>query len=76
MRTKHYDKAFKEQAVKLSNQRGNINSVARELGISGSQLSKWRIEYEKFGGNSFHGRGNERLNLLYGKCLVFHCKVI
>ena len=61
MGTKHYDKAFKEQAVKLSNQRGNINSVARELGISGSQLSKWCIEYDKFGGNSFPWRGNERL---------------
>ena len=61
MGTKHYDKVFKEQAVKLSNQRGNVNSVARELGISGSQLSKWCKDYDKFGSSSFPGRGNERL---------------
>jgi len=61
MGTKHYDKSFKEQAVKLSNERGNVNSVAHELGISGSQLSKWCKDYAKFRGNSFPGRGNERL---------------
>ena len=60
MGTKHYDKAFKEQAVKLSNQRGNVNSAARELCISGCQLSKWCKDYDKFKFSSFPWRGNER----------------
>ena len=34
MGNKHYDKAFKERAVELSKKRGNINQVARELGVS------------------------------------------
>lgn len=61
MGVKHYDKSFKEEAVKLSEQRGNINAVARELGISHSQLSKWCRDHAKFGINSFPGRGIERL---------------
>lgn len=61
MGIKHYDKQFKEQAVKLSNQRGNISQVARELGISSSQLSKWRREQAQYKEKSFQGRGVERL---------------
>lgn len=61
MGIKHYDKAFKEQAVQLSHQRGNISAVARELGISSSQLSKWCREQETYKTNSFPGRGIERL---------------
>lgn len=38
MGTRHYDKAVNEQAIKLINQRGSVNSVAEELWISGSQL--------------------------------------
>ncbi len=40
MGIKYYDKAFKGQAVCLSKERGCVNAVARELGISSSQLSK------------------------------------
>lgn len=61
MGVKHYDKQFKEQAVKLSQQRGNISEVARELGISGSQLTKWRKDFHVYGEHSFPGRGTERL---------------
>lgn len=61
MGIKHYDRQFKEQAVKLSRQRGNISAVARELGISSSQLSKWCTEQEAYKNNSFPGRGIERL---------------
>ena len=61
MGNKHYDKAFKERAVELSKKRGNINGVARELGISGSQRSKWRRAYEQYGKNSFPGHGIEQL---------------
>ncbi len=34
MGRKHYDKAFKENAVKLSKQRKNQAELAKELGIS------------------------------------------
>ncbi|MEG0788701.1 MAG: transposase [Alistipes sp.] len=61
MGVKHYDKAFKERAVKLSIQRGNISQVAKEIGVSDSQLSKWRKSFEEFGSNSFPGRGVERM---------------
>ena len=57
----NYDKSFKERAVKLSYQRGSLLSAAKELGISYSTLGKWRKDYEKYGNNSFPGRGNERL---------------
>lgn len=61
MERKNYDKAFKEQAVKLSYQRNNIKAVSRELGVSSSQLIKWRKDFTEFGDNSFPGRGKERL---------------
>ena len=35
--------------------------AARELGISDSQLSKWRKEFTQYDENSFPGKGNERL---------------
>jgi transposase len=61
MGIKHYDKQFKERAVKLSKERDNISAVSRELGISSSQLTKWRKDYHVYGTNSFPGRGVERL---------------
>ena len=61
MGTRHYDKAFKENAVKLSYERSNQGVLAKELGISKSQLSKWRKESEEYGKSSFSGRGVERL---------------
>jgi len=61
MGTRHYDKAFKDNAVKLSYERSNHSTLAKELGVSKSQLSKWRKEYEEYGKSSFSGRGVERL---------------
>ncbi|MFR9611555.1 MAG: transposase, partial [Rikenellaceae bacterium] len=61
MGVKHYDKQFKERAVKLSYQRSSISQAARELGVSDSQLSKWRKDYAEYGESSFPGRGVERL---------------
>ncbi len=61
MTQKRYDRAFKERAVKMSYERGNILQVAKELGISDSQLHKWRKEFQRYGADSFPGRGTERL---------------
>ena len=52
-RMKFYEKSFKARAVKLSNQRGSISIVAKELSVSNSTLGKWCREYENHGNNSF-----------------------
>ncbi|WP_264536653.1 IS3 family transposase [Flavobacterium sp. N1736] len=59
-----YDKIFKEKAVQLSYKKGSIIQVENELEISGSLICKWRQQYEKFGIDSFCGKGNgyQRLN--------------
>jgi len=41
-----YEDHFKEQAVRLSFERGEISSVERELGINRTSLGKWRKKYE------------------------------
>jgi len=41
----HYDHKFKENAVKLSYQRDNINDLARELGIRSELVYRWRREW-------------------------------
>ncbi len=46
-RQKHYSKAFKEKAVKLSYQRDNIKDLADELGIKVQNLYRWRLSEEK-----------------------------
>ena len=61
MGRKHYDKSFKERAVKLTYQRGSIVATAKELGVASSALGKWRKDYESYGSNSFPGKGNDRL---------------
>ena len=61
MGTRHYDKAFKENTVKLSYERSNQGVLAKKLDISKSQLSKWRKESEEYGKSSFSDHGIERL---------------
>ena len=53
----HYDKAFKENAVKLSLERKNASELAHELGISPALLYRWCKEYQKRGESSFPGNG-------------------
>ena len=53
----HYDKAFKENAVKLSLERKNVSDLAHELGISPALLYRWRKEYQERGESSFPGNG-------------------
>jgi len=59
---KIYDRNFKEKAIKLSYERGNISQVEKELEITRSLLTRWRQEFQKFGKVSFLGKGNIRLN--------------
>jgi transposase len=44
---RQYSKEFKEKAVSLSYQRGNISELADELGISVSRIYKWRTQERK-----------------------------
>jgi len=53
-----YDREFKESAVKLSNQRDDIRTLAMELGITTKLLYSWRSESRKKGRESFPGKGN------------------
>ena len=58
-----YDRTFKENAVKLTYERGKHQTkvVAGELGITAKILSRWRQEFQKFGTGSFCGTGYLRL---------------
>ena len=61
MGRKVFDKAFKENAVKLSRPRKNQSDLAKELGISRFLLNKWIKESDEYSVASFPGRGIERL---------------
>lgn len=57
----HYDRIFKGNAVKLSCERKNISELARELGISGRLIYRWRKESTHYGSGSFPGNGNQKM---------------
>jgi|SRR5574344_379531 transposase len=58
----HYDKAFKENAVKLSLERKNVSGLAQELGIEPVMLYRWRKEFQNNGPLSFPGNGVQALS--------------
>jgi transposase-like protein len=57
-----YDRTFKEQAVKLANERGNTSEVARELGVSDRNLHRWRKELEELKAVNFQVKTTSRLS--------------
>jgi len=59
---KHYDKAFKENAVKLSFERKNVSELAHELGVEPLLLYRWRKEYQEKGSLSFPGNGVQSIS--------------
>ena len=58
----HFDKAFKENAVKLSLERKNVSELAQELGIAPFLLYRWRKEFQQKGEASFPGHGVQSLS--------------
>ena len=58
----HFDKAFKENAVKLSLKRKNVSELAQELGIASYLLYRWRKEFLQKGKASFPGNGVHSLS--------------
>ena len=57
-----YEKAFKENAVKLSRDRKNVSELAYELGIEPFLLYRWRKEFQENGESAFSGKGNAILS--------------
>jgi len=60
-KSRHYTEEFKLKAVKLSQLNGNINQTSRDLDIPYSVLQRWKKEHEKYGANSFPGKGKPKL---------------
>lgn len=58
---KTYSKEFKIKAVELSNVRGNVQEIARELGINAEFIYRWRREVGINPSAAFSGNGNKQL---------------
>lgn len=58
---KVYSKEFKQKAVELSNVRGNVAEVARELGVNPEFLYRWRREIGMHHQEAFGGNGKKQL---------------
>lgn len=54
-----YDKGFKEEAVKLSNEVG-VKQAAAQLGVSYYTLAEWRHKRKAYGDHAFVGSGIRR----------------
>ena len=59
-RRKVYEKSFKEEAIKLSDQIG-VKKQRHSWGYHTNTLSGWRNNREKYGCNAFCGSGHKRL---------------
>lgn len=55
-----FTKEFKQQAVELAQQSGNVLQTARDLGVDQSNLRKWVDIFEKGEKTPFPGSGNSR----------------
>jgi len=58
-RRKNYTREFKREAVSLVTEQGyRVSEAARNLGIHGSLLRRWRSQLEKEGKDAFPGKGH------------------
>ena len=56
-----YSREFKEQALELMNSsEKSVRELAEELGVTASQLYRWRRDKEREGDQAFRGNGNAR----------------
>lgn len=58
---KTYDKTFKQKAVELSNVRGNVQEIARELDIRAELIYRWRRALYNNDALAFSGNGHKQL---------------
>jgi transposase len=57
-RRRSFDRAFKEEAVRLVTEGGRrVSEVARELGINANQLHRWKRQFTEAGDRAFPGKG-------------------
>lgn len=56
-----YEKSFKEEAVKLSDEIG-VKSAAAKLGIPYYTLSGWRNNRKEYGSDTYVGSGHKRMS--------------
>ena len=56
-----YEKSFKEQAVKLSDEIG-VKAAANQLGIPYYTLSTWRKQRKKYATDTYVGSGHKRIS--------------
>lgn len=61
MKRTSYIKDFKIKAVELSEVRGNVQEVARELGVRAELIYRWRREFQNKPDLAFSGRGVKQL---------------
>lgn len=57
---KQYTAEFKQEAVRLAQELGNVAQAARELGIHESMLHRWKHELAEHGDEAYPGHGNLR----------------
>jgi transposase len=61
MNRKKYDREFKLNAIKLSEEsKMKARDLEKELGIGSGCLSHWKKEFEKENGDAFPGNGNPK----------------
>jgi len=58
MKRNSYTPQFKQEAVRLAEERGNKSAVARELGIHRNMIDRWKEELETAADQAFPGNGN------------------
>ena len=59
VKMKHFDKAFKIQAVKMVTEEGQkASEVARSLGIHANMIYNWKRKYSQDGDKAFVGKGH------------------
>lgn len=58
---KIYSKEFKQKAVELSNVRGNVQEIARELNVKAEFIYRWRREMASNPELAFGGNGKKQL---------------
>lgn len=61
MKRTSYIKDFKIKAVELSEVRGNVQEVSRELGVRAELIYRWRREFQNKPDLAFSGRGVKQL---------------
>jgi transposase len=53
-----FTEAFKREAVRLANERGNLSATARDLGVCPTVLQRWKKALQAGDVNPFPGHGN------------------